>query len=93
MSKPSDDPEGHFAERIARLQRDLGLSDEVLAARAKLSPDELVRILRGQGPIPLDTVLLLAGTLGVEPGKLLGGIAWVPDGKGEGEYRPSDRDA
>jgi transcriptional regulator with XRE-family HTH domain len=92
MSKPPGDPNSHFAERIARLQSDLGLTDEALAERAKLGLDELESILRGQGRVPLDVIFLLAGALRVEPGELLGGIAWVPDEEGEGEYRPPDPD-
>lgn len=87
MSQQPSDPKRHFADNIARLQRDLELSDEELAARAKLDPGELEKILAGEGRVALDVIFLLAGALEVEPGELLDGLAWVPDGEGGGEYR------
>jgi transcriptional regulator with XRE-family HTH domain len=88
MKEPSAEPNRNFAERVARLQLDRGLSNRALATRAKLGLDELGQILRGDCQIQLDTIFLLAGALGVEPAELLEGIAWVPDEEeGGGEYR------
>jgi transcriptional regulator with XRE-family HTH domain len=90
MTQSPPDPERHFAEKVARLQRGLNLSDEELAARANLDPGELEEILEGKGKVPLDAIILLAGALTVEPRELLDGLAWVADGKGGGEYRAVD---
>lgn len=87
MKRLPDDPRRHFADRVARLQLGGGLSNQALAERAKLSPDELDEILRAESPLSLDAIFLLAGALGVEPGDLLDGIEWLPDGRGGGEYR------
>jgi transcriptional regulator with XRE-family HTH domain len=87
MSPPPDATRRNFARRVARTQRVRGLSTDDLAERAEIDRVELDRILRAEGPVRLDTVLLLAGALGVEPGELLEGIAWVADGEGGGEYR------
>lgn len=76
--------------KVSRLQRALGFSDHELAARSGLDPDELEAVLRGEGKIAPEVLFLLAGALGVEPGDLLEGIAWVPDGEGGGEYRRAD---
>jgi len=91
MERP-DDPKRHFADKVARLQRDRGLSNEALAARAKLDLGELEAILRCESEAALDAIFLLAGALGVEPGELLGGIAWVPGEDDEGGYRAKDPD-
>jgi transcriptional regulator with XRE-family HTH domain len=90
MNGLANDPNRHFAHKVARLQHDQGLSNEALATRAKLDPDELAEILRGEGQVALDTIFLLAGALEVEPGQLLGGIVWVRDDRGDGEYRIDD---
>lgn len=87
MKGSPGDPKRFFSEQVLRRQRDQGLSDKELAARAKLDPQELKEILGGEGEVPLDVIFLLAGALGVEPGKLLEGLAWTPDGEGGGEYR------
>jgi transcriptional regulator with XRE-family HTH domain len=90
MNVPSDDASRNFARRLAQMQQDRALSTSALAERAGIERADLDRILRGEGPIPLDAVLFLAGALGVEPGRLLEGIAWVPDGEGGGGYRAID---
>jgi transcriptional regulator with XRE-family HTH domain len=92
MRRP-DDPKRHFADRVTRLQRERGLSNADLAARTKLGLGELEAILRAESGVGVDAIFLLAGALDVEPGELLKGIAWVPDGpEGGGEYRTEDRD-
>jgi transcriptional regulator with XRE-family HTH domain len=90
MNGRPTDPRRHLAAKVARLQAERGFSAESLAARARLDLEELERILRGEAPVALDVIFLLAGALEVEPGELLGGLAWVPDGEGGGEYRDAD---
>jgi transcriptional regulator with XRE-family HTH domain len=91
MKRLPDDPRWHFAARVADLQRDRGLSNEELADLAKLDLGELGEILGAEGQVALDTIFLLAGALGVEPGDLLEGIAWVPEREeGGGGYVPDE---
>jgi len=90
MKMPPEDPRRHFADKLVRLQRIRGLSDQALAARAKLDQRELDQILRADTEVPLDSILLLAGALEVEPADLLDGLEWCPDGEGGGEYRIED---
>jgi transcriptional regulator with XRE-family HTH domain len=90
MNVPSDDASGNFARRLAEMQQVRAVSTRSLAERAGIERADLDRILRGEGPIPLDAVFLLAGALGVEPRRLLEGIAWIPDGEGGGCYRAVD---
>jgi transcriptional regulator with XRE-family HTH domain len=82
----------YFARQVARLQFERGLSIAALAERAGIDRATLELILRGEGEVAADTILLLAGALGVEPGDLLNGLAWVRDSQGGGEYRLVDSD-
>jgi transcriptional regulator with XRE-family HTH domain len=61
------------------LRRTRNLPIDELAERALLEPVQIERILKGTEKIGLDTVVLLAGALGVEPRDLLEGIKWPPD--------------
>jgi transcriptional regulator with XRE-family HTH domain len=79
-----------FASRITRLKAAAKLSDGEVAKRALLDPDQLERILSGNEPIGMDTVILLAGAIGVPAEALLEGIEWISDGHGGGEYRITD---
>lgn len=63
-----------IAARVDRLRRNRGLSIEELADRALLDSTEIEGILAGTEDLGLDTVLLLAGALGVETRELLDGI-------------------
>lgn len=69
------------------------MSLDELAERSQLDRDAIVRILRCEAEAHLDTIYLLAGALGVEPGTLFEGIAWIPDEEGGGEYVVEERDA
>jgi transcriptional regulator with XRE-family HTH domain len=86
----SPDARRNFARRVGRMQQDRALSTDALAERAEIDRAELDRILRAEGPVALDAVFLLAGALGVEPGELLEGIEWVPDGEGGGGYTTTE---
>jgi transcriptional regulator with XRE-family HTH domain len=90
MSRRAPDVYVHFAEQVARLQRERGLSTSELAEQSGIDRDELGAILDGKGEVAADTILLLSAALEVEPGELLDGIAWVRDGRGGGEYQLRD---
>jgi DNA-binding Xre family transcriptional regulator len=85
-----DDAYRHFAAQVSRLHGERGLSPEELAERSGIDRAELGSILSGEGEVTADTILLLCAALEVVPGELLDGIAWVPDGRGGGEYRLQD---
>jgi transcriptional regulator with XRE-family HTH domain len=80
------------ASRILWLKEAAQLSDEEVAKRAVLNLDQLERILTGTEPIGMDTLILLAGAIGVPAEDLLKGIEWVPDGHGGGDYKIIDSD-
>ncbi len=71
-----DDETTILVARIAATAREIrrakGLSTAELASRSGLGPAELDAILAGEVEIPLPALYLLAGALGVRPGRLLG---------------------
>jgi transcriptional regulator with XRE-family HTH domain len=73
-----DDETRIVASRIAATARDIqqakGLSTAALASRSGIEPAELEALLGGEVEIPLPAIYLLAGALGVRPGRLLDGL-------------------
>jgi transcriptional regulator with XRE-family HTH domain len=63
-----------------------GMTPHEVAAAADIHPSHLRLILSGARVVQLDTLVKLAGALGVEPAELLAGVRWVPDGMGGGEF-------
>lgn len=83
-----------FAANIERLRRRDGLSVEDVAARSQIDPDVLRRILCADKEADYRTIVLLAGALGVEPGELFEGIAWIPPGQDDGgRFKVDEPDA
>lgn len=66
-----------FGQNLARLRERAGLSQAGTAER--LHRTEVSLIERGQRVPRLDTIVKLAGALGVEPCALLAGLAWKLD--------------
>jgi transcriptional regulator with XRE-family HTH domain len=56
------------------------------AGAVDIHRSHLSLILSGDRVVQLDTLVKLAGALGVEPAELLSGVRWVSDGKGGGEF-------
>jgi transcriptional regulator with XRE-family HTH domain len=79
-----------FAENLARQRREAGLTISALAERAEIHRTHVGLLLKGQRIARLDTVVKLAGALGVKPGALLEGITWEPPVKSNGQYRRAD---
>jgi transcriptional regulator with XRE-family HTH domain len=73
--------------RIESLRREQGLTFEELATRADVDRPLLESLAEGAPDVGISVLVRLAGALGVDPGELLEGIDWVPDGQGGGEYR------
>ncbi|MBS1888474.1 MAG: helix-turn-helix transcriptional regulator [Actinobacteria bacterium] len=63
---------------------------EDLAERSDMAPADLASLLDGVPDVDISVFARLAAALGVDPGELLAGIEWVPDGHGDGEYRVSE---
>jgi transcriptional regulator with XRE-family HTH domain len=79
-----------FAENLAGQRQSLGLSQEELAARANIHRTQISLIESGKRMPRLDTLVKLAGALGIEPGALLDGIAWEPTVTTVGQFKIAD---
>ncbi len=67
-----------FGENLRRCRRRAGLSQEELSFRSSVHRTDISKIERGESLPRTDTLLKLAGGLGVEPQELLDGLAWEP---------------
>jgi transcriptional regulator with XRE-family HTH domain len=72
-----------FAQNLRRARASTVLSQEELAFRASLHRTEVGMLERAERTPRIDTLVKLAGALGVEPTALLDGIEWDP-----GDFRP-----
>lgn len=70
--------EQRFGENIVRLRKRVGLSQEELGFEANLHRTEIGMLERGVRLARIDTLVKLAGALGVTPNELLDGIEWKP---------------
>jgi transcriptional regulator with XRE-family HTH domain len=68
--------------RIRRIRRGFDLSQEALAYNAEIHRTQISLIEWGERLPRIDTVIKLAGGLGVPPRDLLDGIVWEPGGHG-----------
>lgn len=67
-----------FGKNLARERRRAGLSQEEAAVRASLHRTAVGQLERGERCARLDTLIKLAGALGVDPSDLLDGLSWQP---------------
>lgn len=76
-----------FGRNLARCRKHVGLSQEELAVRASLHRTAVGQIERGERVARVDTLVKLAGSLGLPPGELLVGLSWEPGGTQLGRFR------
>jgi XRE family transcriptional regulator, regulator of sulfur utilization len=67
-----------FGSNLRYCRRRVGLSQEELAVRASLHRTAVGQLERGERVARVDTVVKLAGSLGIPPGELLDGLGWEP---------------
>jgi ribosome-binding protein aMBF1 (putative translation factor) len=67
-----------FGQNLARRRREVGLSQEELGVRASLHRTAVGQLERGERVARTDTLVKLAGSLGVSPEDLLDGLKWTP---------------
>ena len=77
--------ERSFGRNLRQIRRERGYSQEALAFRAEVHRTEISLLERGKRDPGVNMTLRLAGALGVDPGDLLEGAAFVP--------REDDREA
>jgi transcriptional regulator with XRE-family HTH domain len=88
MTAAVPEPMRQFVSNLSREIAGCGLSLAEVAARAEIHRSHLAMILAGERMVQLDTLVKLAGALGVPPEQLLAGVEWVSDGRRGGEFRP-----
>jgi len=67
-----------FGENLTRCRRQAKLSQEALAVRASLHRTAVGQLERGERVARSDTLVKLAGVLGIPPEDLLEGLKWSP---------------
>jgi transcriptional regulator with XRE-family HTH domain len=65
---------------LRRARERADLSQEELAVRASLHRTAVGQLERGERVARADTLVKLAGSLGIPPGELLDGLVWEPGG-------------
>jgi transcriptional regulator with XRE-family HTH domain len=75
-----------FGRNLAHCRRRAKLSQEELAVRASLHRTAVGQLERGERVARVDTVVKLAGSLGVAAGELFDGMGWDPGGTRLGQY-------
>lgn len=75
-----------FGKNLARCRNRVGLSQEETAVRASLHRTAVGQLERGERVARADTLVKLAGALGIEPGDLLAGLSWDPGGTRLGSF-------
>lgn len=78
-----------FAENLIRCRHAANLSQEDLAMRASLNRTQISLLENSQRTPRLDTIVKVAGALGVEPGELLRGMRWEPSVTKRGSFEIS----
>jgi transcriptional regulator with XRE-family HTH domain len=80
-----------FGRNLARCRKRAKLSQEELAVRASLHRTAVGQLERGERVARVDTLIKLAGSLGIPPGDLLDGMSWSPGGTQLGEFSLGER--
>jgi transcriptional regulator with XRE-family HTH domain len=75
-----------FGTNLARRRKRAHLSQEELAVRASLHRTAIGQLERGERTARIDTLVKLAGSLGLPPGELLDGMGWSPGGTRVGQF-------
>jgi transcriptional regulator with XRE-family HTH domain len=75
-----------FGRNLFRCRRRAAMSQEELGNLASLHRTEIGMLEHGTRLARVDTLMKLAGALGVDPGELLEGIQWTPGNHAEGTF-------
>lgn len=75
-----------FGQNLAQQRRRANVSQEELGVRASLHRTAVGQLERGERVPRADTVVKLAGSLSIGPGKLLEGLVWTPGGTVVGRF-------
>jgi transcriptional regulator with XRE-family HTH domain len=81
-----------FGENLSRCRERADISQEELGIRASLHRTEISQLERGLRVARIDTLVKLAGALGVAPSELIEGIEWSPGATMTGQFIPASAD-
>jgi transcriptional regulator with XRE-family HTH domain len=87
---PPVDIAAGFGRNLVRCRKRAGLSQEELGFLAALHRTEIGMLERGIRLARIDTLVKLAGALGVPPGDLLDGLDWSPGDPRAGRFTVRD---
>lgn len=76
-----------FADNLKRQLAKSPLTQDEVSERAEIHRTQIPKLLKGDQIPRLDTVVKLAGALGIEPITLIDGIAWSPAKRASGEFQ------
>lgn len=82
----------YIGKRIRHFRKQAGLSQEEAGIRASLHRTEIGLLERGERLPRVDTLIKVAGALGVSAGELLEGITWEPGYAQRGKFGVSAHD-
>jgi transcriptional regulator with XRE-family HTH domain len=83
---PPVDVASRFGENLSRCRERADISQEELGIRASLHRTEISQLERGLRVARIDTLVKLAGALGVPPAELIAGIDWSPGSTTAGQF-------
>ena len=75
-----------FGQNLERHIKDSGFSQEDVSERAEVHRTQISQLTNGKHVPMLDTVIKLAGALGIPPGSLLEGMSWNPAARTPGRF-------
>lgn len=81
-----------IGRQIRRPRREQELSQETIAYRAEIHRTQISLIESGQRLPRIDTLIKIAGAIGVSPCELLGGLVWEPGDRRPGRFVEPGRD-
>jgi transcriptional regulator with XRE-family HTH domain len=76
-----------FGKNLVRARKRAGMSQEEVGIRAALHRTEIGLLERGERLPRIDTMVKLAGALGVHPVELVAGIDWEPGTTTKGSFK------
>jgi transcriptional regulator with XRE-family HTH domain len=76
-----------LGDNIRRQRRRAGISQEALGYRAGLHRTAIGQLERGERVARADTLIRLAGAMGIPAGDLLADLHWTPGNLAEGSFR------
>lgn len=82
-----------FGDNLRCCRRRAGISQEETAVRASLHRTAVGQLERGERVARVDTLIKLAGALGIHAGELLTGLSWEPGETLIGSFVAPDQDA